>query len=92
VRCWGFGKFGRLGYGNVDTIGNNETPASVGDIELGGAAIQIAAGGAHTCALLDAGAVRCWGSSRAGQLGLGERSGFIGDDETPAGAGDVPLF
>ena len=36
VRCWGFGGNGRLGYGNTDTIGDNETPGSVGPIAAGG--------------------------------------------------------
>ena len=37
LRCWGFGGNGRLGYGNTDNVGDNETPASVGSIVLGGA-------------------------------------------------------
>src|SRR5262245_25506835 len=35
------------------------------------AAVQIEAGGLHTCALLADGTVRCWGSHTAGQLGDG---------------------
>jgi alpha-tubulin suppressor-like RCC1 family protein len=63
VRCWGIGDFGHLGYGNPDSIGDDETPASAGDVDVGGPVKQIAAGAYHTCALLESGAVRCWGSN-----------------------------
>ncbi len=55
MRCWGSGVFGRLGYGNLKAIGDDETPASAGDVDVGGKVIQIAAGDAHTCALLEGG-------------------------------------
>ena len=90
VRCWGNGANGRLGYGNVNNIGDNETPASAGTVNVGGAVSQIAAGGDHTCALLTSGAVRCWGEGGAGQLGYGNTND-IGDNETPASAGNVNL-
>jgi len=32
IRCWGNGADGRLGYGNVDNVGNNEVPSFVGDV------------------------------------------------------------
>jgi alpha-tubulin suppressor-like RCC1 family protein len=88
VRCWGLGSGGRLGYGNNETIGDDETPASVGDVEIGGTVVQLAAGVYHTCALLTTGAVRCWGYGLAAALGYGNVE-TIGDDETPVSAGDV---
>lgn len=93
VRCWGLGAYGRLGYYNLidDTnlnIGDDEVPADAGDVDVGGRVVQIAAGGYHTCALLDTDAVRCWGNGSAGRLGYGN-SLTIGDDEAPATAGDV---
>ena len=90
VRCWGSGGNGRLGYGNTTNIGNDETPATTGNITLGAKATAIAAGDSHTCALLTTGGVRCWGYGYYGQLGYGNTN-TIGDDETPATAGDVPL-
>ena len=43
------------------------------------------------CALLTSGSLRCWGAGYVGQLGYGNTK-FIGDDETPASAGDVPVL
>ncbi|MCP4444091.1 MAG: hypothetical protein GY811_01935 [Myxococcales bacterium] len=99
VRCWGDGRFGKLGNLDTVTIGDNETPASAGDVDVGGTVVQIVAGGHHTCALLDSGAVRCWGNGSLGQLGYGGAHGYqsagqpnnIGDGETPASAGDVDV-
>jgi alpha-tubulin suppressor-like RCC1 family protein len=88
VRCWGVGYSGALGYGNTDDIGDDETPASAGDVDVGGIVNRIAAGDWGTCALLRTGAVRCWGSGNNGQLGY-ESLEVVGDDETPASMGDV---
>ena len=68
VRCWGVGftyfGSGHLGYGNTLQIGDDETPGSVGPVDLGAGrtARAITAGENHTCAILDTGQVRCWGS------------------------------
>jgi alpha-tubulin suppressor-like RCC1 family protein len=95
VRCWGAGDAGQLGYGNTLSIGDNETPASAGDVDVGGKVIQISAGFKDTCALLEVGTVRCWGEGAdvvgAGWLGYGNTD-TIGDNETPASAGDVQVF
>jgi len=88
VRCWGRGAEGVLGYGNTNNIGDNETPASAGDVNVGGPVAQIATGPLHTCALLTNGNVRCWGDGSVGALGYGNTND-IGDNETPASAGDV---
>jgi alpha-tubulin suppressor-like RCC1 family protein len=90
VRCWGAGGGGRLGYANQRVIGDDESPASAGDVELGGAASQIVAGATHTCALLENHKVRCWGSGGNGRLGLGSTLN-VGDDETPASMADVDV-
>ncbi len=90
VRCWGKGEHGRLGLGDALDLGDDEPPWRRPPIDLGGNALAISAGTAHTCALLDGGRLRCWGRGRSGQLGYGRRDD-LGDDETPAKAGDVPV-
>ncbi len=91
VRCWGSAGQGRLGYGKPVAIGDDEAPASAGDVPIGGRVVQVVTGGAHTCALLEAGSVRCWGRGDHGQLGYGNPDN-LGSAETPAAVGDVPLF
>jgi alpha-tubulin suppressor-like RCC1 family protein len=91
VRCWGAGTLGQLGYGNIASVGDDEHPASAGDVLLGAAAKSLSAGIGHTCALTAADAVRCWGSAGSGQLGYGNTL-TIGNDEHPSTAGDVLLI
>jgi alpha-tubulin suppressor-like RCC1 family protein len=91
VRCWGDGASGQLGYGNSNSIGDNEQPFEAGDVNIGGGPVKdIALGLNHTCALLQSGNVRCWGLGSSGQLGYGNTTN-IGDNELPTapGAGDV---
>lgn len=82
VRCWGFNRYGQLGYGHTEQIGDNETPAAAGVVDLGRTAIQLAAGTDHTCALFSTGDVGCWGANFSGALGYGNAN-HIGDDEAP---------
>lgn len=91
VRCWGRGEHGRLGYGNIGQVGYANVPADAGDVDLGGAAVQISAGDRHTCVVMDLGAVRCWGDGSTGQLGYPGMEEMIGDDEAPRTAGNVPV-
>ncbi len=69
VRCWG--QSGDTGA--VDTIGDDE-PASAAPLvalPAGRNVRQLIAGSMFSCALLDDGTVRCWGSGSAGRLGNG---------------------
>ena len=63
----------------TDDIGDDETPASAGDVDV---ATRIDVGFLHACATLDSGAVRCWGRGSTGALGYGNTRS-IGDDEAP---------
>ncbi len=89
VKCWGRNDYGQLGQG--DTNHRGDAAGEMGDnllaISLGAgrSAVAIAAGGYHTCALLDNNQVKCWGRNFYGQLGLGntsnrgDASGEMGD-------------
>jgi alpha-tubulin suppressor-like RCC1 family protein len=90
IRCWGHNQSGGLGYGHVNNIGDNETPASQGNISVGGFVIQVAPGDDFTCALLDSQDVRCWGRAYEGQLGSGDQV-QIGDNELPSSAPTLQL-
>ena len=50
---------------------------------LGTAAVAIAAGPEHTCAILDDGTVSCWGRNYNGQLGDGTNTDITTDRNTP---------
>ena len=63
--CWGANSNGELGDG---TIAQRTAPVPVPGLASG---VALAAGGAHTCAVLDTGRMRCWGDNAAGQIGDG---------------------
>ncbi|MDG0818060.1 RCC1 domain-containing protein [Bdellovibrio svalbardensis] len=72
VKCWGSNSAGQLGYD--DTVDRGKTAgdmAALANVNLGAGrtAQAIALGGAFTCAILDTGAVKCWGRNWNGQLG-----------------------
>jgi alpha-tubulin suppressor-like RCC1 family protein len=66
VKCWGNDLDGQLGDGTAG--GESGTPTSVVGVT---GATAVAAGGSHSCAVVAAGAVKCWGESTQGQLGDG---------------------
>lgn len=71
VVCWGDNQYGQLGLGNTVNMGDNETALEAVNLGPNTKAVQIGAGDGYTCALLDTGAVRCWGDNARGQLGIG---------------------
>ena len=66
VQCWGWNQYGQLGNG---LTANSALPSTVSGLASG--VIAIASGGAHSCAILSAGTVKCWGKNDYGQLGDG---------------------
>jgi alpha-tubulin suppressor-like RCC1 family protein len=66
VKCWGDNVHGELGDG---TTTQRSAPVEV--FGLTGGVQAVATGFAHSCALTDAGGVKCWGGNWYGQLGIG---------------------
>ncbi len=69
VKCWGNNHDGRLGDG---TTVDKKAPVEV--VGLTSGAKAIAAGWRHTCALITAEVVKCWGKNHDGQVGDGTAS------------------
>lgn len=76
IKCWGNNNLGQLGNG---TTANSLTPVVIPDLSSGVKAIS--SGDDHTCAITSGGAVKCWGSNAAGQLGDGTTT----DSPSPVG-------
>ena len=69
VRCWGDNEVGQLGTGESGGVNDFGHPPPDHDVLTDVKAIAV---GIHfTCALTNAGGVRCWGWNSAGQLGDG---------------------
>ena len=69
--CWGRNAFGQLGDG-TSTDRSRPAPVVAGDGDTALTDVtSVASGYWHSCALLESGEVRCWGSNSAGALGNG---------------------
>eukprot|EP00756_Hemistasia_phaeocysticola_P058488 Hpha_TRINITY_DN35125_c0_g1::TRINITY_DN35125_c0_g1_i1::g.168407::m.168407 len=74
IRCWGKGRYGNLGNGHTQDIGDNSgemgadlasTTSFGGQTVIGGCIGQL-----HTCILYNTGGVECFGDSSDGQTGI----------------------
>jgi alpha-tubulin suppressor-like RCC1 family protein len=86
--CWGSNTTGQLGVPLAQT-GRSSFPVKV---DVGGKATAIAAGGAHTCAVLETGAVKCWGANDQGQLGRGTLEAIGAVDNVSVPKDNVALW
>ena len=87
LRCWGTNDLGQLGRGDNDSPTAAELhDAPAVDVGTGRTVSAVSAGFNHTCALLDDGTVKCWGSNFQGQLGRGGPT-YSGTD--PGDMGDA---
>ncbi|MDZ4278111.1 MAG: dockerin type I domain-containing protein [Dehalococcoidia bacterium] len=66
LKCWGDNADGQLGDG---TTTDRHVPVDI--VSLGSGVTAVAAGSAHTCAVLDSDNVHCWGNNSSGQIGDG---------------------
>jgi alpha-tubulin suppressor-like RCC1 family protein len=87
VKCWGWNNAGQVGNGRkvLSMDIGEKWPRDV--IGLSGAAVSLAAGWGHTCAVMQDGGIMCWGSNQYGEMGDGTNTerlqpvhvrGFIG--------------
>jgi len=84
LRCWGDNGKGQLGQAAAGAV----VPASEAKLlRFASKAVAVAAGGEHTCVLLEDHSVRCWGAGASGQLGYGDRDDRADASQVPA----VPL-
>lgn len=88
LKCWGLNADGQLGQENTTNYGS--AGGQMGDALLaialgtGRSALEVSAGGNHTCARLDNNTVKCWGYNLLGQLGQGKKL-TVGDSANQMG-------
>lgn len=71
VTCWGSNNYWQLGHTNGNS---SSTPTYLMSLATSGVK-SLSLGTTHSCALTEAGGVRCWGSNTVGQLGTSTAGG-----------------
>lgn len=74
LKCWGANVSGELGLGDIETRGDQagEMGTALPNVPTGESVTTVGLGDQMTCAVLDTGRLRCWGSNAYGQLGVGD--------------------
>ncbi|HVY39747.1 MAG TPA: RCC1 repeat-containing protein [Polyangia bacterium] len=85
VWCWGANDRGQLGTGTAGP----DVPAPAPVAGLPGPAVEVSAGGAHSCAALKDGRIFCWGANESGQLGDGTWADRARPAPVPGATGTV---
>ncbi|MEQ8571018.1 MAG: hypothetical protein RMA76_39165 [Deltaproteobacteria bacterium] len=94
LRCWGGNQSGQLGYGDRDNRGDdtNETPGQLPPVPVGAPVAYVTANnGAHVCAALVGGDLKCWGLGIEGRLGYGNNNDVGADATVPSTLGGVQI-
>lgn len=77
LKCWGNNSHGQLGYGDLETRGDEPGEMPPPDVPLPAPVTYVAAMWDRTCAIMIGGRVRCWGAGDQGGALLGY--GVAGD-------------
>lgn len=71
MKCWGRASEGQLGQNNTTQYTHLPTTPAI-DLGVGRTPTDISVGYFNSCAVLDNGSLKCWGSNLFGQLGQGD--------------------
>lgn len=89
IRNWGYGSYGRLGYGNGSDVGERigEVGSALKDVDLGTdkTAKKVVATNENKCAILNDDKVKCYGRGIYGSLGNGPDGSHIGNSTATTG-------
>lgn len=100
VRCWGAGTWGRLGYGDEFSLGDDEAIETLPAVPVGGDVVHISTGAISSCAAFSNGNAVCWGACEhptgvnttcLGQPGRPQQVEPIGDNEFPSTVPQIAL-
>jgi len=89
VKCWGEGSLGQLG----DSTSTDRFTPVTAQLPAGTSAMQVTAGGAHSCAVDSIGRAFCWGAGANGRLGNGTNNNRAAPQQVtfPAGVQAVQI-
>ena len=65
VKCWGYNKYGQLGYGDIINRNEPTNPVLLG---VNKTARKLVAKGSNSCTLLNDYSIKCWGRNNRGQI------------------------
>jgi alpha-tubulin suppressor-like RCC1 family protein len=91
VRCWGNSSFAALGTGTTELVGDEPGDMPPNDLQVGGTIVDMHSHLFASCAVLDTGALRCWGYNQYVHLGQPNTTNTVGDEpgEMPPASVDL---